>query len=107
MVKMSVDPVQVMSGQVKELKIAPSSNGDSRGSWEEKEEFNQDRLGLTTKPKPVSLNVHLFVTMLFSHHQAAKASSIRHLLDNTFLLNIPLSSSVLICPVAAFSSLFL
>lgn len=55
MVKMSVDPVQVMSGQVKELKVAPSTNGDSRGSWEEKEEFDQDHLGLTTKPKPVSL----------------------------------------------------
>lgn len=55
MVKMSLDPVQVMTGQVKELKVAPSANGDSRGSWEEKEEFDQDHLGLTTKPKPVSL----------------------------------------------------
>ncbi|KAI3358348.1 hypothetical protein L3Q82_014792 [Scortum barcoo] len=52
MVKMSLDPVQVMSGQVKELKVTPSSNGDSRGSWEEKEEFDQDHLGLSTKPKP-------------------------------------------------------
>lgn len=55
MVKMSLDPVQVMSGQVKELKVGPSANGDSRGSWEGKEEFDQDHLGLTTKPKPVSL----------------------------------------------------
>lgn len=55
MVKMSLDPVQVMSGQVKELKVAPSSNGESRGSWEAKEEFDQDHLGLTTKPKPVSV----------------------------------------------------
>ncbi len=59
MVKMSLDPVQVMSGQVKELKVAPSTNGDSRGSWGEKEEFNQDNLGLTTKPKPVSVSFHL------------------------------------------------
>lgn len=58
MVKMSLDPVQVMSGQVKELKVAPSSNGDSRGSWEEKEEFDQDHLGLSTKPKPVSVIDH-------------------------------------------------
>lgn len=55
MVKMSLDPVQVMSGQVKELKVGPSTNGESRGSWEGKEEFDQDHLGLTTKPKPVSL----------------------------------------------------
>lgn len=55
MVKMSLDPVQVMSGQVKELKVSPSSNGDSRGSWEVKEEFDQDHLGLTAKPKSVSL----------------------------------------------------
>lgn len=55
MVKMSLDPVQVMSGQVKELKVGPSANGESRGSWEGKEEFDQDHLGLTTKPKPVSL----------------------------------------------------
>ncbi|KAM7383851.1 hypothetical protein PAMA_011291 [Pampus argenteus] len=54
MVKMSLDPIQVMSGQVKELKVSPSSNGDSRGSWEEKEEFDQDHLGLSTKPKPVT-----------------------------------------------------
>ncbi|XP_070702146.1 5'-nucleotidase, cytosolic IAa [Pempheris klunzingeri] len=54
MVKMSLDPVQVMSGQVKELQVAPSSNGDSRGSWEEKEKFDQDHLGLSTKPKPVT-----------------------------------------------------
>lgn len=54
MVKMSLDPVQVMSGQVKELKVAPSANGDSRGSWEGKEEFDQDHSGLTAKPKPVS-----------------------------------------------------
>lgn len=54
MVKMSLDPVQVMTSQVKELKVVPSANGDSRGSWEEKEEFDQDHLGLTTKPKPVS-----------------------------------------------------
>lgn len=55
MVKMSLDPVQVLSGQVKELKVGPSTNGESRGSWEGKEEFDQDHLGLTTKPKPVSL----------------------------------------------------
>uniref|UniRef100_A0A3B4ZF40 5'-nucleotidase, cytosolic IAa n=1 Tax=Stegastes partitus TaxID=144197 RepID=A0A3B4ZF40_9TELE len=48
---MSLDPVQVMSGQVEELKVAPSSNGDSRGSWEEKEELDQDHLVLTSKPK--------------------------------------------------------
>ncbi|XP_045913803.1 5'-nucleotidase, cytosolic IAa isoform X1 [Micropterus dolomieu] len=51
---MSLDPVKVMSGQIKEVKVAPSSNGDSRGSWEEKEEFDQDHLGLSTKPKPVT-----------------------------------------------------
>ncbi|XP_035491320.1 5'-nucleotidase, cytosolic IAa isoform X2 [Scophthalmus maximus] len=49
---MSLDAVQVMSGQVKELKVPPPSNGDSRGSWEEKEEFDRDHLGLSTKPKP-------------------------------------------------------
>ncbi|GLD51741.1 cytosolic 5'-nucleotidase 1A-like protein [Lates japonicus] len=27
---------------------------ESRGSWEEKEEFDQDHLGLSTKPKPVT-----------------------------------------------------
>ncbi|KAF3833524.1 hypothetical protein F7725_024728 [Dissostichus mawsoni] len=51
---MSLDPVQVMSGQVKELKVGPSSNGDSRGSWEEKEEIDQDNVGISTKPKPVT-----------------------------------------------------
>ncbi|KAM3596863.1 uncharacterized protein V6R79_021826 [Siganus canaliculatus] len=51
---MSLDPVQVISGKVKELKVTPSSNGDSRGPWEEKEEFDQDHLGLTTKPKSVT-----------------------------------------------------
>lgn len=74
MVKMSLDPVQVMSGQVTELKGAPSSNGDSRRSWEEKEEFNQDRLGLTTKPKSVSLNVPVFVNVSFRDHRGVKAS---------------------------------
>ncbi|KAE8282243.1 Cytosolic 5'-nucleotidase 1A [Larimichthys crocea] len=54
MVKMSLDPVQVMSGQVKELKVATSSNGDSRGSWEEKEEFDQDHLA-----SPPSQNQHI------------------------------------------------
>lgn len=54
MVKMSLEPVQVMSGQVAELKVAPSSNGDSGGSWEEKREFDKDHLGLTAKPKPVT-----------------------------------------------------
>ncbi|KAF3833566.1 hypothetical protein F7725_024770 [Dissostichus mawsoni] len=54
LVKMSLDPVQVMSGQVKELKVGPSSNGDSRGSWEEKEEIDQDNVGISTKPKPVT-----------------------------------------------------
>lgn len=52
--KMSLDPVQVMSGQVNQLKVPPPSNGDSRGSWEEKREFDQDQLGLSTNPKPVS-----------------------------------------------------
>lgn len=90
MVKMSLDPVQVMSGQVKELKVAPSSNGDSRGSWEEKEEFDQDHLGLTTKPKPVSLHVNiLFVSDL------AKAS----LLDN-----FPLFLSILLLLSPAYTS---
>ncbi|KAK2830092.1 hypothetical protein Q5P01_018023 [Channa striata] len=51
---MSLDPVQVISGQVNDLKVAPSSNGDSRDSWEDKEEFNQDNLGLTSKAKPVT-----------------------------------------------------
>ncbi|TWW65453.1 Cytosolic 5'-nucleotidase 1A [Takifugu flavidus] len=52
MVRMSLDPVQVMTGQVKELKVATSANGDgSRGSWEEKEEFQRDDLGLKTAPK--------------------------------------------------------
>ncbi|KAM3857952.1 5'-nucleotidase, cytosolic IAa [Diretmus argenteus] len=54
MVKMSLDTVQVIAGQVKELQVAPSSNGESRGSWEKKEEFDQDHLGLTTKPKLVT-----------------------------------------------------
>lgn len=54
MVKMSLDRVQVMAGQVKEMKVAASANGDSsRGSWEEKE-FEHEDLGLTTTPKPVS-----------------------------------------------------
>lgn len=54
MVKMSLDHVQVMAGQVKEMKVATSANGDSsRGSWEEKE-FERDDLGLKTTPKPVS-----------------------------------------------------
>lgn len=54
MVKMSLDHVQVMTGQVKEMKVAPSANGDSsRGLWEKKE-FERDDLGLTTTPKPVS-----------------------------------------------------
>lgn len=47
---MSMDPVQV-----KELKVPPSSNGDSKGSWEEKDEFDQDQLGHTPKSKPVSV----------------------------------------------------
>lgn len=55
MVKMSLDPVQVMSGQVQDIKVSPSSNGESRGSWEEKE-FDQKQLDQTTKPKPVSIN---------------------------------------------------
>lgn len=55
MVRMSLDPVQVMTGQVTELKVATSANGDgSSGSWEEKEEFQRDDLGLKTAPKPVS-----------------------------------------------------
>lgn len=55
MVKMSLDPMQVMTGQVKELKVATAANGDgSRGSWEEKEELQGDGLGLKTAPKPVS-----------------------------------------------------
>lgn len=54
MVKMSLDHVQVMTGQVQEMDVAASANGDSsRGSWEEKE-FERDDLGLTTTPKPVS-----------------------------------------------------
>lgn len=59
MVKMSLDPIQVMSGQVKELKVSPSSNGDTRGSWEEKEVFDPNQLDRTAKPKPVSVtNYH-------------------------------------------------
>lgn len=55
MVRMSLDPVQVMTGQVKEPKVATSANGDgSRESWEEKEEFQRDDLSLKTAPKPVS-----------------------------------------------------
>lgn len=54
MVKMSLDPVQVMATQVKELKVAAANGDSSRGSWEEKE-FDQNNLGLTNKPKPVSL----------------------------------------------------
>lgn len=88
MVKMSLDPVQVMSGQVPELKGAPSSNGDSRGSWEEKEEFNQDRLGLTTKPKSVSVTVPVFVTIIL-RLSGCEGLTLRHALDNTFLLIIP------------------
>ncbi|XP_064816049.1 cytosolic 5'-nucleotidase 1A-like, partial [Oncorhynchus masou masou] len=50
---MNLDPVQVMTGQSnpKDPTAAPvtaSSNGDGKGAWEEKEEF--DHLGLTTKP---------------------------------------------------------
>lgn len=75
MVKMSLDPVQVMSGQVQELKVSPSSNGESRGSWDAKEEFDQDHLGLTTKPKPVSPTHNSCAsTSLFPHHQLAEAS---------------------------------
>lgn len=55
MVKMSLDHVQAMAGQVTETKAATSANGESsRGSWEEKECERHD-LGLTTTPKPVSL----------------------------------------------------
>ncbi|XP_054618989.1 5'-nucleotidase, cytosolic IAa isoform X2 [Dunckerocampus dactyliophorus] len=50
MVKMSRDPVQVISGQVKELQV--SSNGDNRAPWEETQEFSQDHPGLAAKPKP-------------------------------------------------------
>lgn len=75
MVKMSLDPVQVMSGQVKELKVSPSSNGESRGSWDAKEEFDQDHLGLTTKPKSVSPTDHSCASiLLFPDHQSAAAS---------------------------------
>lgn len=55
MVKMSLDPVQVKSGQVKDLKVSPSSNGDTRGSWDGKEEFDPNRLDLNAKSKPVSV----------------------------------------------------
>lgn len=86
MVKMSLDPVQVMSGQVKELKVAPSSNGESRGSWEEKEEFDKDHLGLTTKPKTVSLSyrpelqLRLCVSFI-SNFQIARMQSIAQLMS--------------------------
>lgn len=54
MVTMSLDHVQVMSGQGPEMKGASSANGDgSRGSWEQKE-FERADLGHTTAPKPVS-----------------------------------------------------
>lgn len=53
MVKMSLDPVQVASVQVQELKVAPSSNGD----------FDQDCLGLTNKPTSVSLKVSQVPTL--------------------------------------------
>nr|XP_046181702.1 cytosolic 5'-nucleotidase 1A-like [Oncorhynchus gorbuscha] len=56
---MNLDPVQVMKGQSnpKDPTAAPvtaSSNGDGKGAWEEKEEFDQGHLGLTTKPLLVS-----------------------------------------------------
>lgn len=87
MVKMSLDPVQVMSGQVSELKVSASSNGESRESWEEKEDFNQDNLGLTTKPKAVSLS---------SFFQ-------RHCLTSAPPQPIPLLSLCLPCPRAAWN----
>lgn len=99
MVKMSLDPVQVMSGQVKELKVAPSANGDSRGSWEEKEVFDQDHLGLTTKPKPVS-PAHLYYT-------SCVRLSLRLLMDHTGIyrqLHVHWEKnpgSPLVCPVTA------
>ncbi|XP_077405475.1 5'-nucleotidase, cytosolic IAa isoform X3 [Vanacampus margaritifer] len=49
MVKMSVDPVKV-----KELQICTSSNGEKRESWEETGKLQEDRLGITAKPKEVT-----------------------------------------------------
>lgn len=73
---MNLDPVQVMKGQSnpKDPTAAPvtaSSNGDGKGGWVEKEEFDQDHLGLTTKPLLVSsvcqsVSQSVFPLLLFS-----------------------------------------
>lgn len=104
MVKMSLEPVQVMSGQVAELKVAPSSNGDSAGSWEGKREFDKDHLGLTAKPKPVSLTLHPelhvshFYYVIFPDHKSAKALPVETITWNQTTLCTPLPS---LHPVAA------
>ncbi|CAL1584366.1 unnamed protein product [Knipowitschia caucasica] len=54
MVKMSLDPVQVASVQVQELKVASSSNGDSKASWEEKQEFGSQECLNSSKSKSVT-----------------------------------------------------
>lgn len=101
---MSLEPVQVMSGQVAELKVAPSSNGDSAGSWEGKREFEKDHLGLTTKPKPVSLTLHPelhvshFYCVIFPDHKSAKALLVETITWNQTTLCTPLPS---LHPVAA------
>lgn len=101
---MSLEPVQVMSGQVAELKVAPSSNGDSAGSWEGKREFDKDHLGLTAKPKPVSLTLHPelhvshFYYVIFPDHKSAKALPVETITWNQTTLCTPLPS---LHPVAA------
>lgn len=93
-----------MSGQVAELKVAPSSNGDSAGSWEGKREFDKDHLGLTAKPKPVSLTLHPelhvshFYYVIFPDHKSAKALPVETITWNQTTLCTPLPS---LHPVAA------
>lgn len=54
MVKMSLDAVQVASAQLKELQVAPSSNGDSsRESSAERQELNSQDC-INSKPKSVA-----------------------------------------------------
>lgn len=54
MVKMSLDAVQVASAQLSELKVAPSSNGDSsREPWAERQELNSQDC-INSKPKSVA-----------------------------------------------------
>lgn len=106
---MSLEPVQVMSGQVAELKVAPSSNGDSAGSWEGKREFDKDHLGLTAKPKPVSLTLHPelhvshFYYVIFPDHKSAKALPVETWNQTTLCTPLPSLHPVAAPPRPAYS----